>query len=185
MSTAAEIAERLHAKRTGKEWLARCPAHDDRHPSLSIAEGDDGKVLLLCRSGCKAEAVCAAGGGVDCLQVGAECGDQGTAYLRPGARPLSSAARGGPPHSPGPGLRGRRTVPRRCEQQGAMVTTPAYMRPADLAQRFSVSERTIRDWQRRGIIPFYKPSKKVTLFCVAEVEKALRRFRHVAVGGTE
>jgi hypothetical protein len=34
-------------------FRARCPAHDDREPSLDIAEGADGRVLLLCRAGCE------------------------------------------------------------------------------------------------------------------------------------
>lgn len=34
-------------------YLARCPAHDDRHPSLSISEGRDSRVLLRCWAGCK------------------------------------------------------------------------------------------------------------------------------------
>ncbi len=33
-------------------WIARCPAHGDRNPSLSIREGDTGKVLLKCFAGC-------------------------------------------------------------------------------------------------------------------------------------
>ncbi len=36
----------------GSGWTARCPAHDDRHPSLSISEGDDGRILLHCHAGC-------------------------------------------------------------------------------------------------------------------------------------
>src|SRR5690606_14689172 len=39
-------------KRNGTGIMARCPAHDDREPSLSIAEGDDGRVLLTCHAGC-------------------------------------------------------------------------------------------------------------------------------------
>jgi hypothetical protein len=38
-------------------WEARCPAHDDRNPSLDITEGDDGRVLLICRAGCSYAAV--------------------------------------------------------------------------------------------------------------------------------
>lgn len=34
------------------KWIARCPAHDDRHPSLSIRETSDGRVLIHCFSGC-------------------------------------------------------------------------------------------------------------------------------------
>ena len=50
-------------KQTGSgKWLARCPAHDDKHPSLSVAEGDDGRVLVKCWSGCGAAEVVAAVG---------------------------------------------------------------------------------------------------------------------------
>ena len=42
-------------KRTGPgKWQALCPAHDDRRPSLSIKEADDGRVLLRCWNGCRA-----------------------------------------------------------------------------------------------------------------------------------
>ena len=34
------------------KWQARCPAHDDRSPSLSIRESDSGAVLLKCWAGC-------------------------------------------------------------------------------------------------------------------------------------
>lgn len=33
-------------------YVARCPAHDDRNPSLSIREGADGRTLLYCFVGC-------------------------------------------------------------------------------------------------------------------------------------
>jgi hypothetical protein len=33
-------------------WLARCPAHDDGSPSLSLRELDDGRLLLHCFGGC-------------------------------------------------------------------------------------------------------------------------------------
>jgi len=39
-------------KRTGSgKWVACCPAHDDRSPSLAIKD-DNGKVLLHCFAGC-------------------------------------------------------------------------------------------------------------------------------------
>ncbi|MEM1330161.1 MAG: DUF3987 domain-containing protein [Planctomycetota bacterium] len=34
-------------------WTSCCPAHDDRSPSLSISDGDDGRVLLHCHAGCQ------------------------------------------------------------------------------------------------------------------------------------
>ena len=45
-------------KQNGKGWSARCPAHDDKNPSLSISTGDDGRVLLHCFADCSPEAVC-------------------------------------------------------------------------------------------------------------------------------
>jgi hypothetical protein len=51
--TAAAFAKLLHARRTGAgKWQARCPAHKDRSPSLSIREGNQGRVLLHCFAGC-------------------------------------------------------------------------------------------------------------------------------------
>jgi hypothetical protein len=44
-------------RRSGKQWTALCPAHDDRHQSLSISEGRDGRVLLKCHAGCDAQAI--------------------------------------------------------------------------------------------------------------------------------
>src|SRR4051812_20766042 len=48
-------------KRQGRNYRALCPAHDDHEPSLDVAEGDDGRPLVVCRShGCTFEAVLAA-----------------------------------------------------------------------------------------------------------------------------
>jgi hypothetical protein len=46
--------------RSGSGWSCRCPAHNDRNPSLSLNSGDDGKALIRCHAGCTVEAVCAA-----------------------------------------------------------------------------------------------------------------------------
>lgn len=45
------------ARRDYKGWIARCPAHDDRRPSLRVATGDDGRALIHCHAGCTPEAV--------------------------------------------------------------------------------------------------------------------------------
>jgi putative DNA primase/helicase len=50
--TAEIIGKALGGRKAGGGWLARCPAHDDREPSLSIRDGDGGKVLVRCHAGC-------------------------------------------------------------------------------------------------------------------------------------
>lgn len=44
-------------KRVGAGWAARCPAHDDKRPSLSVSEGDEGRVLVHCHAGCPTDAI--------------------------------------------------------------------------------------------------------------------------------
>jgi hypothetical protein len=44
-------------RRIAGGYVARCPAHDDREPSLSVGEGSDGRLLLFCFAGCTFEAV--------------------------------------------------------------------------------------------------------------------------------
>ena len=44
-------------QKSGGGWVARCPAHGDDNPSLSIARGEDGRWLVHCHAGCSAEAV--------------------------------------------------------------------------------------------------------------------------------
>lgn len=48
--------------RTSAGWTARCPSHDDNRPSLSVAVGDDGRVLVHCFAGCAPDQVVAAVG---------------------------------------------------------------------------------------------------------------------------
>jgi len=39
------------------EWVACCPAHDDRSPSLAIKDNGDGRILVHCFAGCAVEDV--------------------------------------------------------------------------------------------------------------------------------
>lgn len=43
-------------------WMACCPAHDDRNPSMNIRLTDDGKILVKCWAGCGAADIVAAAG---------------------------------------------------------------------------------------------------------------------------
>lgn len=48
-------------RQTGpRQWTARCPAHEDDLPSLSVAAGEDGKTLVKCFTGCTIEAIASA-----------------------------------------------------------------------------------------------------------------------------
>jgi hypothetical protein len=46
-------------QRGADRWIARCPAHEDHSPSLTIRQTHD-RVLLYCWAGCKAVDICAA-----------------------------------------------------------------------------------------------------------------------------
>ncbi len=50
-------------KRTKRNsYVARCPAHDDKSPSLSVAFTDEGRILVHCFAGCSAGDIMAAVG---------------------------------------------------------------------------------------------------------------------------
>jgi hypothetical protein len=75
-------------RRSGANWLVRCPAHEDREPSLNVGEGVDDRVLLNCFAGCAVEAVLAACG-LDASDLFADNGrapDGGRRTARPGTR---------------------------------------------------------------------------------------------------
>ncbi|MFH1476125.1 MAG: phage/plasmid primase, P4 family [Verrucomicrobiota bacterium] len=55
-----ELVTRLNAQKNGSGWMAQCPAHADRNPSLSISEGREGRILLKCFAGCSNEKIVSA-----------------------------------------------------------------------------------------------------------------------------
>src|SRR5215207_10507167 len=57
---AETMAKALGGRKIGAVWMARCPAHDDREPSLSITEAHDGKVLVCCHAQCEQASVVSA-----------------------------------------------------------------------------------------------------------------------------
>lgn len=53
-SIAQRVAERIGgAQRSGNQFKAPCVAHDDKNPSLSLRDGEDGRLLAHCFAGCK------------------------------------------------------------------------------------------------------------------------------------
>ncbi len=53
---ADRIAKALKARHSGRGWIAHCPAHEDRSPSLSVRQEGD-KILVHCFAGCRQAAV--------------------------------------------------------------------------------------------------------------------------------
>lgn len=53
------ILSRLEkVRKTGAQnWIACCPAHDDRSPSLTLHEASDGRILAKCFAGCSFDEV--------------------------------------------------------------------------------------------------------------------------------
>ena len=50
--TAKDIAQALNGKKSGSGWLAKCPCHPDRRPSLSVTDDGSGRPLVHCHAGC-------------------------------------------------------------------------------------------------------------------------------------
>jgi hypothetical protein len=89
VGTAAKLLSKCEGVRSFGDgrWVARCPAHEDRRPSLSVREVSDGRVLVHCFSGCSVYQVVAA--------VGLELSDlfppRDPGYCRPIRKPWSPA----------------------------------------------------------------------------------------------
>jgi len=63
MTPAEKFVQRLgKVKGRNGSWTAQCPAHEDKSPSLSIRETEDGRVLVHCFGGCDVSAVVGAVG---------------------------------------------------------------------------------------------------------------------------
>jgi hypothetical protein len=88
MTTVETILSKLgRVRRNGNGWIARCPAHKDLSPSLSICERA-GKILLHCHAGCSVQSICTA--------LGIRLRDlfsESTARRRAPERPIIRAAR--------------------------------------------------------------------------------------------
>jgi len=58
MSSNALLSRLERVRKTGNgRWTCRCPAHEDKGPSLAVRELDDGRILLHCYAGCETQSV--------------------------------------------------------------------------------------------------------------------------------
>lgn len=63
MSVDTLISRLDKVRPTGRgTWIACCPAHEDRHPSMTVREAEDGLVLVHCFGGCSVEQIVGAVG---------------------------------------------------------------------------------------------------------------------------
>jgi hypothetical protein len=122
-----------HPRRTGRGWVARCPAHTDKHPSLSIAEGERG-LLVYCWAGCTVAEICRA--------LGLDVAD--LFFDKPGIPSRH-------PSRPEP----RRPTPRECLEaaelelwRDAVARELRGLRTLDLARGFDCSEWSAADFDR-------------------------------------
>lgn len=57
MSEAQRITLALRGRWFGRYGIACCPAHGDKHPSLSLSDGDGDRLLARCHAGCDFAAI--------------------------------------------------------------------------------------------------------------------------------
>ena len=68
-------------------WIACCPSHKDKSPSLAVRELDDGRTLVHCFAGCSALDVVSAAG----LEMDALFPERAIQHGKPERRPFPAA----------------------------------------------------------------------------------------------
>jgi len=96
MTPVERLLEKLpNAQQSGNGWSARCPSHEDHRPSLSIAEGNDGRALVKCHAGCSVDAICDAVGLHVAELMAEDAVSSGTIRRRSEIRRVSTAPKTG------------------------------------------------------------------------------------------
>ncbi|MCG3150166.1 MAG: hypothetical protein PCFJNLEI_03644 [Verrucomicrobiae bacterium] len=73
----------------------------------------------------------------------------------------------------------------KVEAAAVLATAAFYLRPNEVTKLLPVSRRTLSNWQRKNLIPFYRIGtgrRGVIMFKRADIEAALEKFRVNAVG---
>lgn len=191
--TVQEFLSRLEGVHGGSgQWSACCPAHEDRHQSLSVRVGRDGRILLKCHAGCTAGEVAGALGLTMRDLFPAITPEQAFSPAQRGPE-----AAGNPPAavSPAGGKRHARG------QRGAVVAAYTYKDAAGqlLAQKLRYENKSFcwrrPDgkggwlWNRDGLPPLlYMPADKPGGVFVVEGEKdvdSLCRLGFTAASGPD
>jgi len=64
----------------------------------------------------------------------------------------------------------------------SLVVQPGYLRKGDAAKYLGISIRTLSDWERKRVVPFFKMSHRMVLFKRSDLDDAMNRFRAAAIG---
>lgn len=118
-------------------WIAHCPAHHDKHPSLSIGIGNNDSVILKCWSGCEVADVLAA--------VGLEFSD-----LYPERIP--EGHRSGPLRKPWPAGDVLRCLANEALIASAICTELANLHPAKRDRLILAASRLLRGASGAGVM---------------------------------
>lgn len=88
MKAEALLSQCRKVRNTGNgTWVACCPSHEDKNPSMTVRELDDGRVLVHCFAGCSVEMILGAVG----LTFDALFPDKPQEMARPLSRPFPAA----------------------------------------------------------------------------------------------
>lgn len=79
-------------------------------------------------------------------------------------------------------MRSKNEFTRGPKTQSETPLKPGYLRKAAAAKYMNVSVRTLSDWTRMRLVAHIKPSNRVCLFRVSDLDAALSRFRTAAIG---
>lgn len=79
-------------------------------------------------------------------------------------------------------LRSKGQVKPGHDDNNIRIKDGGYKRRKEAARYLGISLRTLTDWQQRRIIPFIDVSHRVTLFRLADLDKAMSRFIVKAIG---
>lgn len=150
----SRIGAELGGKRNGSGLMVQCPAHDDRNPSLSVDEGQDGRLLVRCFAGCGQDSV------IDALKsrglwIGAGATPRSKPIRLVERIPTSSAPAQDlalpPPGTPKPDMGGASMSWEYRDQKGATLFYIARMDAIDGKQFVPYSwDRTAGAWVKKA-----------------------------------
>jgi DNA-binding transcriptional regulator YiaG len=89
---------------------------------------------------------------------------------------------GGEAQSQNSKLRASTKARRQHDKAMAMAIRPGYLRPAAAAKYMGVTVRTLSNWVKARMVAQIKPSNRVCLFRISDLDAALNRFRIRAFG---